>query len=136
MNISCSNNSSNYVNCNLCFALVFKKNLSRHMNSQRCKRSYNARKNKIETISNTQQGPNSILHQLLIQENLFLKEKITQLSAEFNFYKLSNFNIQKEINSHQNISFDILAPHIVHKEPINKNKSEILQTNTYHINFE
>lgn len=139
MNISCTNNinnSSNYVNCNLCFALVFKKNLSRHMNSQRCKRSYNARINEIETISHTPQVSNSNLNELLLQENLFLKEQIKQLSAELNFYKLSNFNNQKHITENQKISFDIISPHIVKKEIINKHKSENLHTNTYYINFE
>ncbi len=125
MNIQCNKpNTSNYINCHLCFAHVFKKNLTRHMNSERCKRSYRARINSLEYnpfIHNIDKNDHDNIHtlyQIILKENKNLKEQINRLHSEINYYKLSTDRNKQFDDSHAqktNIS---------------------LHEKTYHINFE
>lgn len=118
-----SNDSSNtnYINCPNCNASIFEKNLTRHMNSNRCKTF----KNNSNSKNDSNQTSNKSMVCRLVNENKELKDSLAK-------------------SEHQNFCAEQLFHKLIIREPSNNlsdslifKKDQSTQTNEgiYHIDF-
>lgn len=74
-------NEGSYINCPNCDALIFEKNLCRHMSSNRCKQNSNKSGESSTSSQPLHETNRSMLHKL-VDENKHLKEEVEKRKHE------------------------------------------------------